>query len=218
MPKVVDHVQYRKQLLGQAFEQFARHGYGQLTMRQLAQELNVSTGTLYHYFPSKETLFIQLIEELTAEAIGNFVNQAPTLPDLGDRLAFVTDFVLNSLDYFAKQEILWIEFTQHQHRSAIELPAFVQTCWKNTRDALQDYLKINDTGRLDFILVFLDGLLIQRIYGYHDRLWFESQCQLLHTMFTAPQGAIPTPRTTRHTKLNAMAKGRSKTIAPQLNQ
>jgi len=77
MPKVVDHIQYRRDLLRQSLDLFAEKGYGSLTMRQLAEALGVSTGTLYHYFPSKESLFIQLIEELTEQDISNFLSQAP---------------------------------------------------------------------------------------------------------------------------------------------
>ncbi len=61
MPKIVDRERYRKQLLQQSFELFAEIGYGNITMRQLAQKLAVSTGTLYHYFPSKEAMFLQLV-------------------------------------------------------------------------------------------------------------------------------------------------------------
>ena len=54
MPKVVDHVSYRKHLLDQCVNLFAQYGYEALTMRQIAEALHVSTGTLYHYFPTKE--------------------------------------------------------------------------------------------------------------------------------------------------------------------
>ncbi|MGB6015410.1 MAG: helix-turn-helix domain-containing protein, partial [Nodosilinea sp.] len=48
MPKIVDHDQYRREILDQCFDLFAEKGYAALTMRQIAQELGVSTGTLYH--------------------------------------------------------------------------------------------------------------------------------------------------------------------------
>ncbi|MEM7759849.1 MAG: helix-turn-helix domain-containing protein, partial [Cyanobacteria bacterium P01_A01_bin.40] len=69
MPKIVDHHRYRKELLAKCFDLFAQRGYGSLTMRQVAKEIGVSTGTLYHYFASKEELFRQLIEEITEQDI-----------------------------------------------------------------------------------------------------------------------------------------------------
>ena len=64
MPKIVDHEQYRKELLDKCFDLFAQKGYGSITMRQIAEGLGVSTGTLYHYFPSKQALFEQLAQEI----------------------------------------------------------------------------------------------------------------------------------------------------------
>lgn len=64
MPKIVDHEQYRKELLDKCFDLFALKGYDSITMRQIAEGLGVSTGTLYHYFPSKQILFEQLVQEI----------------------------------------------------------------------------------------------------------------------------------------------------------
>jgi AcrR family transcriptional regulator len=69
MPKVVDHDQYRRTLLQQSLDLFAENGYSSITMRQLAEGLGVSTGTLYHYFPNKENMFLQLVEELTEQIL-----------------------------------------------------------------------------------------------------------------------------------------------------
>ena len=60
MPKIVDHAAQRARILEGAFEYFARQGYAALTMRQLARELEISTGTLYHYFPTKEAIFEEM--------------------------------------------------------------------------------------------------------------------------------------------------------------
>jgi AcrR family transcriptional regulator len=64
VPKVVDHAAYRVELLSKSFEIFAERGYHGITMRELAKELGVSTGTLYHYFATKEEVFQQLMSLL----------------------------------------------------------------------------------------------------------------------------------------------------------
>ncbi|PLZ35065.1 TetR family transcriptional regulator, partial [Fischerella thermalis WC542] len=73
MPKIVDHEQYRKELLMKSFDLFAQKGYAAITMRDIAKELGVSTGTLYHYFSNKKALFLQLVEEQTRQDILNFL-------------------------------------------------------------------------------------------------------------------------------------------------
>ncbi len=64
MPKIVDHEQYRKELLDKCFDLFAQKGYGSITMRQIAEQLRVYTDILYHYLPSKQALFEQLAQEI----------------------------------------------------------------------------------------------------------------------------------------------------------
>ncbi len=58
MPKIVDHDAYRDELATRAVEVFRRRGYAGIGMREMAQELGVSKSALYHYFPSKEALFL----------------------------------------------------------------------------------------------------------------------------------------------------------------
>lgn len=78
MPKIVDHDKCREKLLTKCFELFSRKGYDNVTIKEIIKELNISTGMLYHYFPSKKILFESLfkykrvndIEELSQE-IGN---------------------------------------------------------------------------------------------------------------------------------------------------
>jgi len=53
MPKIVDHDAYRDELIERYFDDFAQRGYNDVTMREIAAKLNISTGTLYHYFPSR---------------------------------------------------------------------------------------------------------------------------------------------------------------------
>ena len=62
MPKIVDHDKYREQLLYQSFDLFALRGYSNVTMREIADHLKISTGSLYHYFPNKEGMMDNLFK------------------------------------------------------------------------------------------------------------------------------------------------------------
>ncbi|MBF2036526.1 MAG: TetR/AcrR family transcriptional regulator [Leptolyngbyaceae cyanobacterium T60_A2020_046] len=64
MPKLVDPVQYRKELLWKAFDVLAETSCAKVTTWQLAKAMGISTGAMYHYFPSKQALFEQLVEEM----------------------------------------------------------------------------------------------------------------------------------------------------------
>ena len=43
---------------------FARHGYEQTTMQDLAASMGLATGALYHYFGGKEQLLIEICDQL----------------------------------------------------------------------------------------------------------------------------------------------------------
>ncbi|MFT7519542.1 MAG: AcrR family transcriptional regulator [Kiritimatiellia bacterium] len=94
MPKIVDHAARRKQIMCGAHDLFIDRGYHNVSMRLLASTLSVSTGTLYHYFPSKEALFEALVSS-RAESDLRLATQglsADASPD--DRLAQLSQFVL----------------------------------------------------------------------------------------------------------------------------
>ncbi|SEC22082.1 transcriptional regulator, TetR family [Pseudomonas saponiphila] len=50
-----------------ALELFASKGFGQVGMRELASHLGLTPGSLYHHYPSKQHLLLDLIEEFFDE-------------------------------------------------------------------------------------------------------------------------------------------------------
>ncbi|MFY0615840.1 TetR/AcrR family transcriptional regulator [Shimia sp.] len=62
MPKIVDHDSHRAELALRAASYFSEHGYGGVSMRKIAAYLGVSKSALYHYFPTKEALFLASTE------------------------------------------------------------------------------------------------------------------------------------------------------------
>ena len=184
MPKVVDHDRYRKELLDGCLQLFAERGYGSITMRQISDGLGVSTGRLYHYFPSKESIFMQLVQELCEQDISSFFAQAPEANTLEERLQAVMDFVLKHVEFYHQQLLLWVDFFQHTRDGAAEEVQFLRQVWDRTRNTMVDYLQLCDPAVADLLMVFIDGLIIQGIYnrGFDDTNWFHHQSQLMIQM------------------------------------
>lgn len=184
MPKVVDREQYRKELLQGCIELFAQKGYGSITMRQIAEGLKVSTGTLYHYFDSKEAIFMQLVQELCEQDISRFFAQAPVAETLEARLQAIMDFVLTNTQYYQQQLMLWIDFFQQTRSGSDEEVNFLRQVWNRSRDAILDYLQLQDPAVAECLIIFIDGLIIQCIYNrsISDADWFQSQSQFMIQM------------------------------------
>ena len=187
MPKIVDREQYRKQLLTESFELFAEIGYGKITMRQLAQKLGISTGTLYHYFPSKEAMFIQLVEELAQRDISNFLIQAESVPpDIRSRVRAILDFTQENRDYFSKQLTIGMDYYQQQVGKADvskedlsqSYIAIYEQLDRETIEAINNYLQIDNYAIGEFILTFVNGLLLCQLYQPNFKSW-DAQAEIL---------------------------------------
>ncbi len=124
MPKIVDVEQYRKELLLKSAELFAEKGYANMTTRELAQGLGVSTGTLYHYFPSKAALFEQLVEEMCREDVLLAKAEIDRGKTLTEKLKILGKFMINREDSCIKQLFLSIDYSQHQGREELRRSHF----------------------------------------------------------------------------------------------
>jgi len=70
----------------QAAREFARRGYDQTTMQELAASMGLATGALYHYFASKEELLIAICDQLMEPLLGRALELAGSPGDGEQRL------------------------------------------------------------------------------------------------------------------------------------
>ena len=185
MPKIVDRELYRKELLNKSFELFAEKGYSSVTMREIASGIGVSTGTLYHYFPSKETLFEQLIEYLSYEDTKEEeLAQLGNPPTLGERIQEMMNYLAKNEDYIIKSLLITFDFCQHKTRKEIDNNQALQQAGKRYEEAVGCYLGISDQAIAIFMINSIDGLLVRRFYQ-GERISFVEQANLLKEMLLA---------------------------------
>ncbi|MEO0969064.1 MAG: TetR/AcrR family transcriptional regulator [Cyanobacteria bacterium J06639_18] len=181
MPKIVDHEQYRKELLWKSFDLFAQKGYASITMREIAKEIGVSTGTLYHYFPNKEALFLQLIEEQTEQDLSDFLTEGQNAETLSERIDILIDFIAKNEDYFINQTLIYFDFYQQQGKTTVLNNKILQTVQEKTRQELSKYLQIQDRVLASFTMNMVSGLLIGRMFE-GDVISYKEQGELLKKM------------------------------------
>nr|BBH85457.1 TetR family transcriptional regulator [Thermosporothrix sp. COM3] len=183
MPKVVDHVSYRKQLLSRCLDLFAQSGYSALTMRQIAEALQVSTGTLYHYFPTKEALFQQLVEEVTArttEMITAFVQQ--DMPP-EQRLTMLFRFLEQHESFLNKQLMVTLNYYQHRDLYGEDAGHLLQQGGLRYQQLLMQLLEIQDEQFLFLLQSQINGLLFSRMI-HHVTVPLLEQAQPLIVMLS----------------------------------
>ena len=62
----------RDQLLAIAAQLFATRGYSQTTVRDIADEAGILSGSLYHHFDSKETMLREILQEFMDDLLTGF--------------------------------------------------------------------------------------------------------------------------------------------------
>lgn len=65
----------RRLISDKAFELFTDHGFGQTTVEQIAAAAEVGPSTLYRYFPTKERLVLEFVEDSLFGALDWFREQ-----------------------------------------------------------------------------------------------------------------------------------------------
>jgi AcrR family transcriptional regulator len=66
----------REQILEAAVRVFARRGFGNATMAEIAEEAGVAPGTIYIYFGGKEDLFMNIPELVSEPMLATFLETA----------------------------------------------------------------------------------------------------------------------------------------------
>ena len=162
MPKVVDHDERREQILSQCFDLFAEHGYGAMTMRKLASEMGVSTGTLYHYFDGKPALFEAMFRWLRARDIRTATEGIPEDASQAERLARLGTFLTIHQDSLRKAVRVALDYQRQQ--SDEESRRFLAETLGEYRRALREQLGLDAHPELTTVLLsFLLGMSVHGI-------------------------------------------------------
>ena len=184
MPKIVDRERYRKELLQKCFDLFAQRGYGSLTMRQIAKNLGVSTGTLYHYFPSKQEIFVQLIEDITERDAGIVKDEFSELETIEEKLLAFGEYLTKNEEYYYKQTLLFFNFFQQPELEQPELSEAIQKSYERYQKLLMEFLGIEDKILANQIFCTVDGLMTQRAFGF-KAISINQQIELLSKMIAS---------------------------------
>lgn len=147
--------QRRAQLLAIGAELFARRPYEQVSIEEVADTAQISSGLLYHYFPSKRAFFLAIAEDESAKLL-QASTPDPALPPLDQLkagLEIYIDYAVRHPDSFRvvqqaaitdnqERRIYQERFTAHRDRILTVL---------GTVMAVDDETQIAVTGWLAFV-------------------------------------------------------------------
>ena len=155
MPKIVDRDKQKAEILAASFPLFASMGFGVVGMRQCAKELGVSTGTLYHYFASKEVLFEQMFLQKSQQLVQQLVRQIPATGSSDERIDALVAFVEENLSDLQRMLVMAFDF----RRNGPEASELLNQSFVFFRSSLQTMLGISDVEKADRLLVLVFGVI-----------------------------------------------------------
>lgn len=183
MPKIVDHDRQRELLLDACFRLFAEEGYEGTTMRRIAREAGVSTGTLYHYFPDKRALLSGLFDLWTRRDVVRISTSLPERASVPVRIRVLIRFFHDHADHF--RTLLRLVLEVHRHEPEPERRAEVREAVVRYRAAAGEVLGLDGVA-LHMAFSFLLGSLVHGLLdpGGDNPEGEEALVQLVWKRFT----------------------------------
>lgn len=90
--------EHRDALIAASIDEFERHGFSGASLNRILAAAGMSKGQLYHHFPSKEHLFLALVDWVLSEKMRWFANN-PRPPQTDDFFRLIRANVDASLDF-----------------------------------------------------------------------------------------------------------------------
>lgn len=194
MPKVSqEHKDKVKNMIFEAaLKNFSKFGYDQAKMDDIAKSANVSKGTLYLYFQSKEDLFYHMCKQSSQNLIdvrsGLFKQKSKLVSDLGK---FYDDLVTKQKE----TERSWVEGIAeslrnqklrqtiiHQRNELEELVTEFLKQMKKDDDFFRDDVDLKTIAK--GMIALYDGLVIMRITNRKDDAVRDAWVKTMFAIFT----------------------------------
>jgi AcrR family transcriptional regulator len=171
-----DGEETKKRIVFRATQLFVQKGYAAVTMNEVCAASNVSKGSLYHHFPSKDELFLYVVEEDTALWLQAWEDKKKEIVGAQERLYalaehYANDFqnpLIRALEEFSRSRAHPEDITK---RLALLYEAASHAC----RDLLKEGMDTGDfiKGDLEDYVIIVNGMLegIGRVseYSIHEK-------------------------------------------------
>ncbi|MHA7775473.1 TetR/AcrR family transcriptional regulator [Roseibium sp. M-1] len=157
MPKQIDHDAYRLELARKAAPLFSEHGYSGLGMRRVAEEIGLSKSALYHYFPTKKSLFLACTETVMSAMQASDEEQEENKT----AAAALIDFAKDLEPGFASEMSLLFDYLRGKTREEIAADPAMRLA---NDHLLQQVGKLTGPDHAQSVLCMLMGALLMRYF------------------------------------------------------
>lgn len=177
------------QILDAALRCFAISGYDRATVDEICHNAGVSKGAFYHHFPSKQSIFIALLDGwLTAITAGIDALRKPTVPETLVHMTGILPTIFASTD---ERLPMFLEFwTQASHHEEIwnATIAPYRTYREYFTRLIQEGIDegslkpVNPAAAAELILSMAVGMFLQGVLDPHGVDWAVTARESVHIL------------------------------------
>jgi AcrR family transcriptional regulator len=190
MPKIVDHDAYREELLEKCFNLFSRKGFHNVSTREICKEIGVSTGTLYHYFPSKERILKQMLPWAVESNIVAFARDTKKEITVQSRLDKLATFWVDREEYYKNLILLVIDLFKEGSEKSEEVFSYIIDSYKiGLSKSLDISPQLSKVIYVYLLGLAFHSLLTPKSFPYKDEILF-LQDALGSVLEGGDQGAV----------------------------
>ncbi len=121
MPKIVDKEQKKSEIARASIALFARNGFENTTIQEIADSAGIGKGTVYQYFDSKEEIILKAAMEIIAEISQMLAAFDPEQMDPGQWLSWLVDSTASMVDatedFFTVYMEIWLMYLRSSRYS-----------------------------------------------------------------------------------------------------
>jgi AcrR family transcriptional regulator len=168
MPKVIDPLQKRREILAVAATVFSQHGYGGTNLQRVASAAGMGKSSLYHYFPTRDALFEALLQDLLGREAAMFDEVLAAEGTPSQRFDALIDGITDLIDEWVKAGPLLLDCLRDE-RGRRALRDTLRRVRKALAQLIADGQASGDFRRGDpvalatVVIGCLDGVLLLRL-------------------------------------------------------
>lgn len=162
------NVKKKEQILLESLKLFARQGYGQTTMKQIGEAVNLNKASLYAHFTKKEEIFKECLK-LESYEYFKIINNTLVGKNLK---SFAKHLFFNTIEYLSEKDklLFWKQIYLHACCNVkTEIIESINKVLKDIENQLKQKLKdLPDNSKCDddaiqkqfhFLIIFMQGFL-----------------------------------------------------------
>ncbi|RME93661.1 MAG: TetR/AcrR family transcriptional regulator [Candidatus Hydrogenedentota bacterium] len=171
----------KKEILKAALKVFARKGYHQANVSDIASEAGVSQGTIYHYFSSKEELLINAFEQEELNLFyNNLTSKVKSCNSATEKLSLLANETSKKLEISRDLLLASVEFWSHIPQNP-KIQEKANESFYRMRKAIEtillegiqngEFQAVNTEHVASLMIAVFDGLIVQCLANKNELDW-----------------------------------------------